>query len=108
MTGISRRWSNVTFNLAIEVVISVSEQMIVSLSLPTPGNSKAVGGALADAGVITSELASHLEQTVGFRNVNVHQYMDIDYNRVYDALHNDLDDIEAFLAAISTFLLAQP
>src|SRR5436309_333166 len=55
--------------LAIEVVISVSEQIIASLSLPTPENSKAAVAALANAGVITSELASHLEQAVGFRNV---------------------------------------
>ncbi|MEO7911994.1 MAG: HepT-like ribonuclease domain-containing protein, partial [Roseiflexaceae bacterium] len=44
---------------------------------------------------------------VGFRNVIVHQYIGIDYNQVYDALHNDLGQIEAFLVATSAFVQSQ-
>ena len=93
-----------TLQLAIEAIISISEQIIASLSLPTPENSRAALGTLADAGVLQRDLAIKLQQAVGFRNVIVHQYIGIDYNQVYDALHNDLGQIEAFLAAASTFV----
>ena len=96
-----------TLQLAIEAVISISEQIIASLSLPTPENSRAALGALADAGVLQRDLAIELQQAVGFRNVIVHQYISIDYNQVYDALHNDLGQIEAFLAAASAFVHSQ-
>ena len=93
--------------LAIEVVISVSEQVIASLSLPTPESGREALSALADAGAIPRDLATGLQQAVGFRNIIVHQYTDIDYDLVYDALQNDLGQIEAFLIAISNFLQTQ-
>jgi uncharacterized protein YutE (UPF0331/DUF86 family) len=94
--------------LAIEVVISVCEQVIASLSLPTPESGREALAALADAGLIGQELAAALQQAVGFRNIIVHQYMNIDYDLVYDALQNELGDIEAFLVAVSSFVRAQP
>ncbi len=94
--------------LALDVVISVSEQVIVSLSLPTPESGRAALSTLADAGVIAGDLAAELQQAVGFRNIIVHQYIGIDYNLVYDALHNDLDRLEAFLTAVSAFVQGQP
>jgi uncharacterized protein YutE (UPF0331/DUF86 family) len=94
--------------LAIEVIISVCEQVIASLSLPTPDSGREALKSLADAGVIPQDLAIELQQAVGFRNIIVHQYMRIDYDLVYDALQNDLDQIEAFLTAISAFLRTQP
>ncbi|MEO7912331.1 MAG: HepT-like ribonuclease domain-containing protein, partial [Roseiflexaceae bacterium] len=50
-----------TLQLAIEAVISISEQIIASLSLPTPENSRAALGALADAGVLQRDLAIELQ-----------------------------------------------
>jgi len=94
--------------LAIEVVISVCEQVIASLALPTPDSGRAALQTLADAGVILPALASELQQAVGFRNIIVHQYTSIDYDLIYDAPQNDLGSIEAFLSAISAFVRAQP
>src|SRR5262245_36032035 len=59
--------------LAIEVVISVCEQVIASLALPTPESGREALASLADAGVLTQELAGTLQQAVGFRNIIVHQ-----------------------------------
>jgi uncharacterized protein YutE (UPF0331/DUF86 family) len=94
--------------LAIEVVISICEQVIASQSLLTPSSSREALSTLADAGLIARDLATALQQAVGFRNIIVHQYITIDYDLIYDALQNDLDDVEAFLAAISMFLRNQP
>jgi uncharacterized protein YutE (UPF0331/DUF86 family) len=94
--------------LAIEAVISIAEQVIASLALPTPQSSREALSALAAAAVLTPDLANILGQAIGFRNIIVHQYMDIDYDLVYEALHGDLGDLEAFLVAISAFLRQQP
>src|SRR5689334_6931044 len=51
--------------LAIEVVISIAEQLIASLSLPTPDTGRATLKVLADAGILSSTLASELQQAVG-------------------------------------------
>ena len=40
----------------------------------------------------------------GFRNLLVHEYMEIDRHRVYAVLENDLGDFEKFIKAVSKLL----
>ena len=37
----------------------------------------------------------------GFRNILVHEYLEIDRHRVYRALRDDLGDFEKFIKAVS-------
>lgn len=97
-----------SLHLAIEAVISVSEQLIAALSLPTPQSGRAAVAALAEARIIQPDLAAELQQAVAFRNILVHQYTDIDYDIIYDVLHNKLVHIEAFLGDVSRFVQSQP
>ena len=90
--------------LAIEAIISISEQIIAALALPTPENSRLALALLADEGIIPRDLAAELQAAVGFRNIIVHQYMGIDYDIVYNALQNDLVHLESFLTIVSTYL----
>ena len=39
----------------------------------------------------------------GFRNIIAHDYVDIDYDKVYDILQNRLIDIEEFLEVVNKF-----
>ncbi len=97
-----------TLQLAIEVVISVCDQLIASLSLPLPDAGRDAVLAVARAGVISDDLGARLARAVGFRNILVHQYMSIDYDRVCDALQYDLSAaFEQFLNQVGAFLDAQ-
>ena len=40
----------------------------------------------------------------GFRNILVHEYLEIDRRRVYQILKDDLDDFERFIRAVSKLL----
>ena len=42
----------------------------------------------------------------GFRNLLVHEYMQIDLDRVYDLLQNHLGDFRTFVYCIGEFLKA--
>ncbi len=59
---------------------------------------------LGDAGMISEELARRLQQMARFRNMLVHMYWDVDYERVYTILHENLDDLRAFVRAIGVLL----
>jgi len=59
---------------------------------------------LAEAGLISSELAQNLGKMARFRNRLVHLYWDIDYGQVYDILAEDLDDLEAFMTEVTLLL----
>ena len=40
----------------------------------------------------------------GFRNLLVHEYLEIDRHRVYSILENDLADFERFIKAVGKLL----
>ena len=63
---------------------------------------------LLDAkGVIDVELASRLRSAIGFRNVLVHQYAEVDDDRVVASL-GDLDDLDAYVAQVAAWTTSQP
>ncbi|MDZ7750662.1 MAG: DUF86 domain-containing protein [Gammaproteobacteria bacterium] len=56
---------------------------------------------LAQAEIISEELAINLRKAVGFRNIMVHSYQDIDWNIVFSLCRDRLDDFKAFARAMS-------
>jgi uncharacterized protein YutE (UPF0331/DUF86 family) len=61
--------------------------------------------ALADHGVILRPLALRLVAASGLRNLIAHQYGAVEWARVYGAASSsDLDDLEAFCAALAAKL----
>ena len=60
--------------------------------------------ALAQAGVITEELASHMRLSVGFRNVMVHNYDDVNWEIVYSICTKHIADFRGFAQVFSRLL----
>ena len=56
---------------------------------------------LRDAGIIPADLTERLQQMARCRNLLVHMYWRIDYGQVYDILHENLQDLRTFAAAIA-------
>jgi uncharacterized protein YutE (UPF0331/DUF86 family) len=55
-------------------------------------------------GVISTDLAAAVADAVGFRNLLVHQYADVDDQRALAHL-DDLDDLRSFVAEVTRWLL---
>lgn len=47
-------------------------------------------------GIIDDDLTEHLKSMVGFRNIAVHDYMELDLNVLKAILKSNLDDLEVF------------
>ncbi|WP_300019088.1 DUF86 domain-containing protein [Pseudonocardia sp.] len=65
------------------------------------------GDAVRELGrrdVLTPDLASAVADAVGFRNLLVHQYADVDDERVLGHLAH-LDDLRSFVVAVTRWLL---
>jgi uncharacterized protein YutE (UPF0331/DUF86 family) len=57
---------------------------------------------LAEHGLIHDDLATRLAQMARFRNVLIHRYWHLDYQRVYEIITGaDLDDLLAFMKHIA-------
>ena len=60
--------------------------------------------ALRDAGIIDARLAEILRRAVGFRNIAVHQYEQMDWQIVFDVATQRITDLEAFARAVAARL----
>lgn len=59
---------------------------------------------LAQNNIISKELAEKIKGMVRFRNILVHDYIDIDHEVVYNTLPNKLTDSEKFAQNIIDYI----
>lgn len=90
--------------LAIQAVLDVSNHIVADLGVNLPADNKELFDLLAKRKIVPARLARTLAPMAGFRNLLVHEYMEIDRHRVYATLKNDLGDFEAFIRAVSKLL----
>jgi uncharacterized protein YutE (UPF0331/DUF86 family) len=90
--------------LAIQAVLDVSNHIVADLGANLPADNKELFDMLAKRKIVSVRLARKLTPMAGFRNLLVHEYMEIDRHRVYATLKNDLGDFEAFVKAVSKLL----
>lgn len=83
-----------TFITVIEACIDIAQHISSVEHLGTPVNNGDAMRRLGQAGVITPEVAASMAKAVGFRNVLVHEYFDVDDGIVLGRLadHRDLYD----------------
>jgi uncharacterized protein YutE (UPF0331/DUF86 family) len=90
--------------LAIQALLDVSHHIVADMELGLPGDSRALFDLLAKHKVLPARLSRRLAPMAGFRNILVHEYLEIDRRLVYRALKDDLGDFEKFVKAVSRLL----
>jgi uncharacterized protein YutE (UPF0331/DUF86 family) len=90
--------------LAIQTCIDVANYIIAYEGLRSADKLENVFAVLGEADIIPMDLASRMVGMVRFRNILVHNYLDIDSSLVYEHLTHRLDDFEAFARAILKFV----
>lgn len=96
-----------TFVTLIEGCIDAAHHIVASERLATPETNADAMIALARHGLLDRELAQILARAVGFRNVLVHRYADVDDGEVTAQLAR-LDDLAAFTSALAGLLDVDP
>lgn len=91
-------------HLACEIVIDVANILNSEFKLPPASDNKLSIITLGEAGILEKKYAEELSGLAPFRNVLVHDYLEIDYEIVVDVLNNKLDDFEKFAKIIAGFL----
>lgn len=90
--------------LAIQAIIDIGNHIIADRKLKEPEEYRDIMNTLGQAGIIPGDLAKRLLPLVGLRNILVHEYTEIDHARLYDALHNELSDLEGFAEHIGKLI----
>lgn len=89
------------FVVVIESAIDAAEHVIASEGLRMPASFADAFTVLYEAGLLEGELAAAMADAARFRNLLVHQYVDVDDDRVLEILRTRLDDLRAYRAAIA-------
>ncbi len=89
-----------TLQLAIQAALDVASHIVSDDRLGEPKTNRQLFDILARHGWVTEELHETLRQVVGFRNILVHGYSDVDLAVVRRIVESDLDDLLDFASAI--------
>lgn len=91
------------FVTAIEAAVDVAQHICAAQGWGPPTDNGGAVGLLGAHGALSPELATSVRRAVGFRNVLVHEYADVDDAIVLARLH-DLADLEDFVREIATYV----
>lgn len=101
--GLAERY----LHLSIECIIDIANILISSLGWRKPDDNAAAMLILSEEDVVPTDFAQTLCAMVRFRNILVHIYLNIDRNKVYDVLQNNLSDLDRFANSVRKFLFEE-
>lgn len=83
-----------------ELCIDMANHLIRTRKLGLPQDSRDSFGLLEQEGLIDSALAGKLKGMVGFRNILVHEYRELDLEIMIDIIEGRLDDLLEFTGQV--------
>lgn len=87
---------SINLERAVQVSVDIGAHLITDRSVPPPKTMGDVFAILAAEKLIPEETGLALRRAVGFRNLSVHAYDQVDWERVFEIVHERLDDFRKF------------
>jgi uncharacterized protein YutE (UPF0331/DUF86 family) len=92
-----------TFVTAIEACVDVAQHICAAGGWGPPADNGDAVRLLGEHGILTAELAISMRKAVGFRNVLVHDYIEVDDSIVVGRLKS-LGDLEEFVRQVAAYV----
>lgn len=83
--------------LAVQNCIDIAAHIISDEDLGIPGSTNEMFYTLEENGYLTRDITEKMVRAVGFRNLIVHEYVNLKLDRVYEISKKDINDLEIFL-----------
>lgn len=93
-----------TLQLSIQLVLDIGAHLLADSAAGPIDEYGDIGPRLAGTGVIPVSLGATLTRMARFRNLLVHQYAEVDLDRVVSIVASGLSDLEAFETAVRAYL----
>lgn len=93
-----RRMDCIVLNLqrACEATIDIAMYIISNRKLGIPQTKKEAFKKLEDNNIISREMSKNMQNMIGFRNIAVHDYKEIDEEILKEVIENHLEDLIEF------------
>lgn len=86
---------------AVQISVDIGAHPIAGMEVPPPDTMGQTFDLLAQEGVLNIELASSLKKSVGFRNIAVHNYENINWGIVHSIVKCHLADFSEFARVVA-------
>ncbi len=94
--------------VAVQAAIDIGGHLIATQGWRTAETYGQVFEELGRRGVLAGDLAARMVQAAGLRNILVHQYLDLEVDRLHASLAGAESDLAAFCASVLGWLDALP
>ena len=92
--------------MAAQCVLDISHRLISLAGGPRPRDYYEAILRLGELGVLPPDFAAHLAPLAGFRNILVHEYLEVDWQEVYRNLQQ-IGDLAQFAEMVREWLRQQ-
>ena len=89
---------------AVEVSLDIAMHIVANLRLGSPETGRDVFVDLTAGKVISFDLAKQMGSAVGFRNLVVHRYDELDMKQLFYDYRDDIKTLYQFAAEIQKFI----
>jgi uncharacterized protein YutE (UPF0331/DUF86 family) len=86
---------------AVQISVDLASHIIADSDMPAAGSMRESFEQLCKLNLISDELAVRMKKAVGFRNVAVHAYQEINWKIVYAIITTRLSDFVDYAKAVS-------
>lgn len=86
---------------AVQISVDIGAHLIAGMEVAPPDTMGQTFELLAQEGVLNSELAGSLKKAVGFRNIAVHSYENINWEIVHSIVKHHLADFSEFAKVVA-------
>jgi len=91
------------FQVAIQCMIDIGSHLIAEFGWESPKGYTSLPEILVKHGVIPEDYGKTLQKIFAFRNILVHEYMELSLEKVYENLQS-LEDLRRFANFVKEFL----
>jgi len=88
----------------IEACVDIANHIISVKGFRKAESYSDVFKVLEENGIINKDLSEKLQSMVKFRNVLVHRYANVDFNKIVEFSKKDIKDIEEFIKIVLNFV----
>jgi len=85
---------------ASQASIDIATHIVKTNNLGLPNTSRELFSMLLDAGIISEDICKQMQGMVGFRNIAVHDYQNLNIEIVVAIVQKHLGDFEGFMREV--------
>ncbi len=95
---------SINLERAVQLCVDIAAHILADRNTPAPSSMAACFEELRKEGYLPEDVANQLKKAIGFRNISVHAYQDIDWAIVFSIVTTRLTDFSDFVRHITAKL----